>query len=176
MGLIDRRYLKEEVSAVRTIIRNKRGAALVEFAIVVLLLFTLLFGIIEFGLIIKDYLTVSQGAREGARCASLRGTVDEVTQRVENSVPGFSQDQIDALTVTPGYRVQNNNGTWPTTWIENALPAANDASIEGKEVQVKVKVTYPHPTITGSLFGLGSTIMLSGNMVWRREGMPPPAT
>jgi Flp pilus assembly protein TadG len=173
MGLIDRRYLKEEVSAVRTIIRNQRGAALVEFAIVALLLFTLLFGIIEFGLIIKDYLTLSQAAREGARCAALRGTVAEVTERVENSAAGFSQDQIDALTVTPGYRVQNNNGTWPTTWIEDALPAANSPD---QEVQVKVRVTYPHPTITGSLFGLGSTIMLSGNMVMRREGMPPPAT
>jgi len=159
---------------VRTIIRNQRGAALVEFAIVVLLLFTLLFGIIEFGLIIKDYLTVSQAAREGARCASLRGDINAVTERVRNSAPGFSQDQIDAMTVAAWYRVQAPNGNWGN-WT-SGLPAAGDASIEGKEVQLRVKVTYPHPTITGSFFGLGSTIMLSGNMVWRREGMPPPAT
>ena len=172
MGLIDRRYLKEEVSAVRTIIRNKRGAALVEFAIVALLLFTLLFGIIEFGLIIKDYLTLSQAAREGARCAALRGMPDEVTERVKNSAAGFSQDQIDALgPVETWYRVKN--GTWGG-WAAG-LPGAGDPDFEGKEVQIKVIATYPHPTITGSFFGLESTVNLSGNMVMRREGMPPPS-
>lgn len=63
-------------------VRNKqRGAALVEFAIVAVLLFTLLLGIIDYGLLFKDYLALSQVAREGARTAALgknyNATVEE---------------------------------------------------------------------------------------------------
>jgi hypothetical protein len=44
-----------------------RGAALVEFAIIMPLLFLLLFGIIEFAIAFNDYQSIRQGAREGAR-------------------------------------------------------------------------------------------------------------
>jgi len=42
---------------------------MIEFAIVALLLFTLLFGIIEFGWIFNGYVTLTSAAREGARQA-----------------------------------------------------------------------------------------------------------
>ena len=48
-----------------------RGAALVEFGIVAPMLLLLLFGIVEFGLLFGQKLDVSQGAREGARLASV---------------------------------------------------------------------------------------------------------
>lgn len=51
--------------------RSDRGAALVEFGIVAPLLLILLFGVVEFGLLFGRKLDVSQGAREGARLASV---------------------------------------------------------------------------------------------------------
>lgn len=51
--------------------RDERGASLVEFGLVGVLLFTLLFGIAEFGVSYDRYLAVRQGSREGAR----QGTV-----------------------------------------------------------------------------------------------------
>ena len=46
---------------------GQRGATLVEAAIVVPLFFLLVFGLLEFGLGFKDWLTLNHGAREGAR-------------------------------------------------------------------------------------------------------------
>lgn len=52
--------------------RGGRGAALVEFAIIMPVLFLLLFGIIEFGTAFNDYQSVRQGVREGARQAVVK--------------------------------------------------------------------------------------------------------
>ena len=50
--------------------RHQRGAAMVEAAIVTPLLLLLVFGIIEFGFLYKDALTVGIGSRAGARVGS----------------------------------------------------------------------------------------------------------
>jgi Flp pilus assembly protein TadG len=47
---------------------NERGQALVEAALTFPLLFLIFFGIIEFSLVIFSYNTISNAAREGARC------------------------------------------------------------------------------------------------------------
>ena len=51
--------------------RKDRGAAAVEFALVLPLLLTLLFGIIEFGWAYAQMLDVRHGAREGARLVAV---------------------------------------------------------------------------------------------------------
>lgn len=66
LPLTHRRTVAPRVSG-----RRQRGAALVEFAIVMPLLFTLLFGIVDFGLTFNDSLSLRQGVREGARQASV---------------------------------------------------------------------------------------------------------
>jgi Flp pilus assembly protein TadG len=54
--------------------RSERGAAAVEFALVMPLLFLLVFGIIEFGFIFNKELSVTHSAREGARVYALNGS------------------------------------------------------------------------------------------------------
>src|SRR4051794_32788901 len=49
--------------------REERGAAMVEFAIVLVMLSMLLFGIISFGVALSAKQTVTQAAAEGARAA-----------------------------------------------------------------------------------------------------------
>ena len=50
--------------------RGDRGAAAVEFAIVVPVLLLILLGILEFAFVLRDYLSVSSAVRVGARTAS----------------------------------------------------------------------------------------------------------
>lgn len=50
-----------------------RGATLVEAAISYSLLFLALFAVVEFGLVFKDWLSVSQATREGARAGATFG-------------------------------------------------------------------------------------------------------
>jgi hypothetical protein len=54
--------------------RRQRGASLVEFSLVLPILFLVLVGIFEIGMAFKSYLTVAYLAREGARLAAFTGT------------------------------------------------------------------------------------------------------
>ena len=49
---------------------NKRGQSFVELMLVVLILAFMLSGVVEFGMLLNDYLKVLDGAREGARFSS----------------------------------------------------------------------------------------------------------
>jgi hypothetical protein len=53
---------------------KERGASLVEFSLVLPILFLVLVGIFEIGMAFKSYLTVAYLAREGARLAAFTGT------------------------------------------------------------------------------------------------------
>jgi len=50
---------------------DSRGAAAVELGLVIGILMMLLFGIIEFGLVLNRYISVTQASREGARQMSV---------------------------------------------------------------------------------------------------------
>ena len=63
-------------------LHNEDGAAAVEFALVATLLFTLLFGIIEFGTAYSRYQVFHGAAREGARLAAVRSPAPAVRARV----------------------------------------------------------------------------------------------
>lgn len=64
--------------------RDERGAALVEFAILMPLLAVLLLGIVEFGWGIAQQIDLRHKAREALRVAVVDGSTGEVTGRVCN--------------------------------------------------------------------------------------------
>jgi Flp pilus assembly protein TadG len=67
--------------------RREDGAAAVEFAIVGSLLFMMLFGIIEFGIVFNRFQGLQAGGREGARLASLsQSTIGQIMDRTRSSV------------------------------------------------------------------------------------------
>jgi len=58
----------------RTKTRRMAGQALLEFAMVLLLVLTLIFGTMEIGLIVLSYNTVADAARAGLRYATVHGS------------------------------------------------------------------------------------------------------
>ena len=68
--------------------KSERGATMVEFAIIALLLFTLILGIVEFGWLFFGWITLTGAVREGARRAIV-GEAD-VVQVVENHARAVS--------------------------------------------------------------------------------------
>jgi Flp pilus assembly protein TadG len=63
----------------RRSIRAEQGQTMVEFALIVPVLFLVLFGIIQFGALYNDYITLTDAARVGARKAAVsRQTADPV--------------------------------------------------------------------------------------------------
>jgi Flp pilus assembly protein TadG len=81
--------------------QGQRGAAAVEMALVLPLLFLLLFGIIEFGFIFNRFITVTHAAREGARVYALPGkSAAEGVAAAEAAAPDLAGDV--RCSATPG--------------------------------------------------------------------------
>lgn len=63
-------------------LKDEKGQALLELALMLPLLIILSFGVLETGRVIHTYLVVNHAAREGAREASLRAADQEITTKV----------------------------------------------------------------------------------------------
>ncbi len=62
--------------------KSEKGAAAIEFALILPVLIVLIFGMIEFGRAYNAYLAVTHAAREGARLAAVGDfSVSEVEKR-----------------------------------------------------------------------------------------------
>ena len=76
------------------IIKCQKGAAAVEFAIIAPLLFTIMFGIIEFGLLFYDKAVITNASREGARYGILWGTNRPSVAEIEAKVASYTTDRL----------------------------------------------------------------------------------
>ena len=91
-------------------VKHQKGIAVVEFALVLPILIMLLFGIIEFSLILYDKAVLTNASREGARYGivsqSPRVTIDEITAKVnaycQNHMVTFGAQTDPVVNVTPG--------------------------------------------------------------------------
>ena len=83
---------------------NQKGATAVEFAIVLSLLITLIFGIIEFGLFIFNRQVITNAAREGARYGIIARAERWSDDAIKQDVLNYAEDHLvtfgdDVLTV-----------------------------------------------------------------------------
>lgn len=125
-------------------IKNNRGQAIVEFALVIPWLILLIVGIMEFGLILNQYMVVAEAAREGARSAALGGDDATVSNVVKAAVPSPSMDRTKVqVTITPSTRTRGS--------------------------AVTVTVTYPLKTITQMMSVFFTDPSVSGSATMRME-------
>ncbi len=121
-------------------LNNQKGAALVEMAIILPILFLIVFGIFEFGRAMYITNTFNNAAREGARLAAVMPVPISIDAHVRNCIP-FDQAGLTITTSTP-------------------TPASGDP--------VTVTVTQPFHTITGLIPMLDGKI-LKGEATIRYE-------
>jgi Flp pilus assembly protein TadG len=76
-----------------------RGAAAVEFALMLPLLLLLLFGIIDFGRALNAQVTITQAAREGARLTALNQP--NVASRTQAAATGLSGVGVAVVSACP---------------------------------------------------------------------------
>jgi Flp pilus assembly protein TadG len=150
--------------------RDERGAALVEFALVLVLVAMLLFGIIEFGITYNDYIAIRQGTREGARLA----VVDDV-----NNAPPCN---INGTTITPPTKPSTAFDATNAVVCKTKDRIGLDASktkvkivVAGTSVGANVTVcaSYPLTSVTGLLAPFLNGRTLVSTVVMRLE--QPPA-
>lgn len=78
--------------------RGERGASAVEFAIVMTVLFMVLFGIVQFGVAYNRAQGLEAASREGARAASIGSTNDQILARVRDAQSMFQPADVRIIT------------------------------------------------------------------------------
>ena len=95
--------------------RGEKGTVLIEGAIAGLLFFTVLLGVVEFGLAFFDYLTTSNMSRVGARTGSTLGHTTaadyQILRQVEAATSSMPTGNIQAIVVYKATGI----GAGPTT-------------------------------------------------------------
>jgi Flp pilus assembly protein TadG len=97
--------------------RGERGAAAVEFALVVPLLLLLVFGMIDFGWAINRYTVLNNATREGVRLASLGADSSEISASVTDSLTDAG---LDAAAVVVDLRCTTPTGGACGSWADQA--------------------------------------------------------
>jgi Flp pilus assembly protein TadG len=131
--------------------KRTEGATLVEFAISASVLFSMLFGIMELGLLFYAYNFTSEAAREATRWASVRGSTS-CTNTPSLSECNATTAQITSFVRGLGYPgVTSGNISVTTTYLTATTSAGTTtwSSCAGTcnlpQNAVNVKVTYPFP-------------------------------
>ena len=155
--------------------RRRRGATMVEFALIVPILLAILLGIMEFGWLVKNKLQLANAVREGARDAAVGlktdaspGSTESIEARIRNraaglpGVPGelaitLQRDDPDAA----GYNYNITLGNKPANTDGKVFNNAPTGAL------IRVRVTLPHRSLTNFPFTTGRT--LQTEVIMRRE-------
>jgi len=130
--------------------KTRRGMATLETLFVLPLLFMILFGIIEFGVVIGRWQTVTNAAREGAREAIVYREPCDATA-VQTDV----QTRITAYLASSGM-----------TATANVTGACGGS---GTDTNVTVTYTHPFQVVDGFAPSLSPDIDLTGRSTMRNE-------
>lgn len=98
--------------------RNETGQAMVEFALILPILMAILLGILQFGIIFNNYITLTDATRAGARKAAVSRFLNDngasAKVAVENSAQGLNQSVLDptiSVTASPDWLTAGNQVT-----------------------------------------------------------------
>jgi len=138
-------------------IKNQKGAAIVEFAIVLPLLLLLFIGICEFGILWYNSQIIVNASREGAR-AGITRKADASDTTTSAGIQWIVDTYCTNRLITFG------GGSVPIT----DFPLGNNMGKSfGQDFSVRVRFTYNF--LVPSLFGLGLTKTLTGLTLMKME-------
>jgi Flp pilus assembly protein TadG len=131
-------------------LKREDGAAAVEFAILLPLLMLILFGIIEFGLVLYNQEVITNASREGARYGILIGSPRPTTGQIQGVV---------------------------NTYLTNAGLNAGNADVDvtgaqgasGNDLTVAVVYPYTFLVLPNLAAGLSSNLNLNATTVMKLE-------
>ncbi len=130
-------------SLVNTTQERDRGAAAVEFALVLPLLLLLVFGIIDAGRMLNMQLALTQAAREGVRVASLGGSAADATSRAEAAMFPVTGATASLTTACPAVPTAADDAVLSVARTYNYItPIQEILTLMGQP-------TLATPTITG---------------------------
>ena len=141
-------------------IKNQKGAAVVEFAIVLSLLVLLVIGAIEFGILYYNKQVITNASREGARAGIIAFDSDYYLANVpiQDIVINYCKKHLITFSGSPDL-----------VYADVVLdPTDRSTSVFGDAF--KVTVTYDYDFLVPSLFGFGDILTISATTMMKREG------
>jgi Flp pilus assembly protein TadG len=123
------------------VLKNQKGQALVEFAVILPLLLLLIMGIIEFGMMLNSYLTVRNVSREGARAGIVGSTNAEIENTIISTSPNLEESKL-TINITPaeGSRKSGDTLTVQLNYkYELIVPIIS--SLLGNEIDLKAQTS-----------------------------------
>jgi len=157
------------------------GASAVEFALVVLPLLLIVFGIINFGVIFGQQLALNNGVRQGVRMAVVAGNpTNQSCQQVVVGVQGATGPAIAMDTNQIGVRVQrvlsSNNSTVASCYggaFQKAPVPASATRVcvdaTNRDVSIKADAQYQTSFLAAMPFLGAPTLTLTATAVYRCE-------
>lgn len=126
---------------------SDRGAAAVEFALVLPVLLLMLFGIIDFGRLYNAQITLTQASREGARLAALGTSSANVAIRTKAAATGLDPIKVTVTVTTACAAASTGDGkvrsTYPFTFL---TPISSIVGLLGAPVTVQATGVMPCET------------------------------
>jgi Flp pilus assembly protein TadG len=144
-------------------LRDARGDALVEFALVAPLLFLVLFGMIDFGKAFNYWLDENHLAAQAARLAAVDNTSPAGTC-LDGTTPTGSPLLLSYIKCNADSSQLRSNAT-----VCVHFPAAGAPTVTGNPVKITVSTDYTWLPIIGSLFGGAGTTTITGDATMRLE-------
>jgi Flp pilus assembly protein TadG len=142
--------------------RRRRGAAAVEFAVVLLPMWTIVMGIIECGRLMSAETILVNAAREGARLAVLSGsTMGTSTSTGATEVNYRVREFLDSASIS------SSAATVTVTDLDNTSIADLTSASAGDRIQVSVSIPFTSVAWTTPWFFKSAT--LSMNSIMRKE-------
>ena len=112
--------------------RGERGVVAVEAALVVPVLLILVFGMIEFAFVLRDWANVSANVRSGARIASTLAGGGPGTCETGASAPPCTSTSSPALAQAAADAIQRASSAMPKAYVDYILVyKANNAGLPG---------------------------------------------
>ena len=134
--------------------RHQKGTAAVEFAFMLPLFLTLLFGVIELSFAMYDKAIITNAAREAARA----GIVVAKPRVSSTKISDVATDYVSGLLVTFG------STSLPTVSVDQS-----EGTASGKPLKVTVSYTYNGLLLTSLVKGLVGPIKLDAATVMTYE-------
>jgi Flp pilus assembly protein TadG len=138
--------------------KRRRGATVVETALVILPLIMMLFGIFEYGRLLMDWNLLNNAAREGCRYALANNTSSTINSDVTNLVTGYMAGRDSSFT---GFTVTVSGTHAGSNYTGNGV----NILAPGDMITVSVSGNYQFLNIIPlvsmpSLFSLNSSVTM----------------
>jgi Flp pilus assembly protein TadG len=164
----------------KSILRTQLGAAAVELAILLPFFAVLVFGIIEFGLLLYNQQVITNASREGARaaimghCPGAVGMVRITDADIEDIVTEYCESRLITFAPPAPNDTQTTVNPSPTACTPGAEILGVWTGGSGLTVgdDVTVAVTYNYTFLVPSLLGFGPTKLLSAKTVMKMMSAP----